>query len=98
MQKHITDSALNSWMTMFQAKKYPGHHFLSMVEMKGTIIVPTYANGSLWLKFVGKGIKLCTYMCRAILDHTPINDYYRQFNILEAYLCLCGAARQSHKH
>jgi hypothetical protein len=68
MQKPITNSALDSWATMFQDKKYHGHHFLSMVEMKGTVIAPMYANGGLWLRFVGEEVKLCTCMCRAILN------------------------------
>jgi hypothetical protein len=98
MQKHITNSALNSWSTMFQDKKYCSHHFLPLVETKGTIIAPMYANGGSWLRFVGEDVKTCTHMCRAILDHAPISDYYCRFNIPEAHSCLCGAARQSRKH
>jgi hypothetical protein len=37
-------------------------------------------------------------MCRAILDHAPIGDYYCWFNIPEAYSCPCGAVRQSQEH
>jgi hypothetical protein len=81
MRKCVTDSVLDSWSTMFQDKKYRGHQFLSLVETKGTVIAPTYANGGLWLKFVGEDVKTCTRMCRAILDHTPTSDYYRRFNI-----------------
>jgi hypothetical protein len=98
MQKRITNSALNFWTTMFQDKKYCGHHFFSMMETKGTVIAPTYANGSSWLKSVGEDVKLCTCMCRAILDHTPISNYYCRLNILETHSCLCGAARQSHEY
>jgi hypothetical protein len=76
MRKHVTDSALNSCLTMFQDKKYRGHHFLPLVETKGTVIAPMYANGGSWLRFVGEDVKTCTRMCRAILDHAPISDYY----------------------
>jgi hypothetical protein len=47
---------------------------------------------------VGEETKLCTHMCRTILDHTPIGDYYHWFNIPEEHSCLCGAARQSQEH
>jgi hypothetical protein len=83
---------------MFQDKRYRGHHFLSLVETKGTAIAPTYANGGSWLKFVGEDVKTCRHMCWVILDHTPISEYYPRFNILEAHSCLCSAARQSCEH
>ena len=51
-----------------------------------------------WLQFVGDDTKLCTRMCRAILNHAPIGEYYRRFNIPEEHSCPCGAARQSCEH
>jgi hypothetical protein len=83
---------------MFQDKRYRSHHFLSLVETKGTVISPMYANGGSWLKFVGEDIKTCTRMCRVILDHAHISKYYHQFNVPEAHSCPCGAARQSREH
>jgi hypothetical protein len=41
---------------------------------------------------------MCTCICRTILDHVPIGKYYCWFNIPEAHLCLCRAARQLHEH
>ena len=98
MHKRITDSALDSWTTSFQSGDYHGHHFLALKEPKGTNISPTYAIGGSWLRFVGDDTKLCTRMCRAILNHAPIGDYYRRFNIPEEHSCPCGAARQSRDH
>ncbi|KAJ2926390.1 hypothetical protein H1R20_g10713, partial [Candolleomyces eurysporus] len=86
VHKGITQSALNSWATMFRDERYQGSQFLVMRELKGTDIAPTYANGGSWLKSVGEDTLLCTRMCRAILNHAPIGKYYCQFNIQEDHV------------
>jgi hypothetical protein len=98
MCKNITQSALDLWTTMFQDEKYHGSRFLQMKDTKGNALAPTYANGGTWLKLVGEEVKLCTRLCRSILDHAPIGDYYCRFNIPEEHSCQCGAARQSREH
>jgi hypothetical protein len=95
MRKSITQSALDSWTTAFQDEKYHGSWFLQLKDTKGNALTPTYANGGTWLKSVGEETKLCARMCRTILDHAPIGDYYCRFNIPEEHSCSCGAARQS---
>ena len=96
--KRITDTALDRWKTRFQDEQYRGNFFLPLVETKGTAISPMYANGGAWLRYVGEDVTLCTQMCRAILNHAPISDYYRRFNIPETHSCPCGAERQSREH
>ncbi|RXW11866.1 hypothetical protein EST38_g13991 [Candolleomyces aberdarensis] len=76
VRKHVAQTALDSWATRFQDEKYRGSQFLIMHKMKGNIIVPTYANGGSWLNSVGEDTRLCTCMCRAILNHAPIGKYY----------------------
>jgi hypothetical protein len=99
MQKHITNPALDSGATTYILRQKVLRSPLPLHgETKRTTIVPIYANGGLWLKFVGEDVKMCMHMCRAILDHAPIGDYYYQFNILKAYLCLCCAAKESCEH
>ena len=98
MRKRITQSALDSWTTMFQDEKYQGSRFLEMKDTKGNKLAPTYTNGGTWMKLVGGEVLLCTHMCRAILDHAPIGNYYRQFNIPEEHSCTCSAIRQSCEH
>jgi hypothetical protein len=98
MRKSITQSALDSWTTAFQDEKYCGSQFLQLKDTMGNALTPTYANGGTWLKSVGEETKLCTRMCRTILDHAPIGDYYCRFNISEEHSCSCGAARQSREH
>jgi hypothetical protein len=90
MRKSITQSALDSWTTMFQDEKYRGSRFLQIKDTKGNALAPSYANGGTWLKSVGEEVKLCTQLCRSILDHTPIGDYYSWFNIPEEHSCQCG--------
>ena len=65
------------WTTMFQGEKYRGSRFLTLKDTKGNLLLPAYANGDTWLKLVGGEVQLCTHMCRAILDHAPIGEYYR---------------------
>ena len=50
------------------------------------------------VKICGDDIKTCTCMCRAILNHALISDYYHRFNIPEEHSCMCGAARQLREH
>ncbi|RXW14339.1 hypothetical protein EST38_g11512 [Candolleomyces aberdarensis] len=98
VRKHITQSALDTWGVRFQSVDYRGSQFLGMNETKGTAIAPTYANGGSWMKSVGEDTKLCTRMCRAILNHAPIGEYYCRFNIPEESVCTCGAERQTREH
>ncbi|RXW18106.1 hypothetical protein EST38_g7745 [Candolleomyces aberdarensis] len=98
VHKHITQTALDSWATRYQDNEYRGSQFLVMHKTKGNIIAPMYANGGSWLKLVGEDTRLCTRMCRAILNHAPIGEYYRRFNIQEDYSCTHGAERQTREH
>ncbi|KAJ2911570.1 hypothetical protein MD484_g8847, partial [Candolleomyces efflorescens] len=98
LRKQATDSAQDAWITRFQDKSYRGHHFLPLVDTKGKPITPTYTKGGAWLSQVAEDPKDCARMCRAILDHAPIGDYYRRFNIDESHACSCGAERQTREH
>ncbi|KAJ2911670.1 hypothetical protein MD484_g8746, partial [Candolleomyces efflorescens] len=98
LRKRATDSARDAWITRFQDKTYCGHHFLPLIDTKGKPITPTYTKGGVWLSQVAEDPKSCARMCRAILDHAPISDYYRRFNIDKSQSCSCGAERQTRKH
>jgi hypothetical protein len=72
MRRNITQSTLNSWTTVFQDERYCGSQFLQLRDMKGNTLTPTYTNGGTWLKLVGEETKICTRICRAILNHAPM--------------------------
>ena len=53
-------------------------------------IEPSYSKGESWLKFFGHSNLLCTRASRAIINHTPIEEYYLRFFPQEEFKCPCG--------
>jgi hypothetical protein len=68
--KQVTQSALDAWHTMFQDPNYRNHHFLALLEPKGTTIQPVYANGDAWLSWSPKIIN-CACTCATQSWITP---------------------------
>ena len=77
---------------------YRGHQFLVLRDPKGKPLPPTYANGGAYLRHVNGDPRLCVRFCRAILNHAPIGEYYRRFNIPEDPECECGCPVQTRHH
>ena len=100
MRKHIADSALDAWTTLARDPDYLGHQFLAFSDPKGKPMRPTYANGGTWLRHVNEDNVLCARVCRGILNHAPIGEYYRRFNIPghDTHECECGCPTQTRRH
>ncbi|TEB20215.1 hypothetical protein FA13DRAFT_1801198 [Coprinellus micaceus] len=79
--KGVTDSALDAWTTMSKDREYLGSQFLTLCDPKGKPVRPSYANGGTWLRYVNDDNALCARFTRAVLNHAPIGEYYRRFNI-----------------
>jgi hypothetical protein len=99
MRKRVTQTALDKWTSLFRSSpEYRGSQFLELQDTKGSTLAPVYANGGTWLPSVNEDNPLCARLCRAILGHAPIGEYYRRFNIAEDHFCTCGAAVQTRHH
>ena len=79
---------------------YLGHQFLAFSDPKGKPMCPTYANGGTWLRHVNEDNVLCARVCRGILNHAPIGEYYRRFNIPghDTHECECSCPTQTRRH
>ena len=93
--KKITQSALDEWQTLFLSPEYRGRNFLPLEDTLGAQLRPVYANGGTWLHSVDNDNKACARLCRSVLNHAPIGEYYSRFNIQEETACTCGVDIQS---
>ena len=100
VRKHVADSALDAWTTMARDPDYLGHQFLVFSDPKGKPLRPTYVNGGTWLRNVNEDNILCARFARAVLNHAPIGEYYRRFNIPghDTHECECGHPTQTRRH
>ena len=100
VRKNVTDSALDAWATMARDREYLGSQFLTLRDPKGKPVRPSYANGGTWLRYVNDDNALCARFTRAVLNHAPIGEYYRRFNIPghETHECECGCPMQTRHH
>jgi len=64
---------------MFQASDYKGRSFLDLLNNDLNIIEPSYSKEGLWLKYFSHSNSLCIRATRAIVDHTPIDEYHLRF-------------------
>ena len=98
VRKDVADASLDRWTSMSKDPDYRGHQFLVLRDPKGKPLPPAYANGGAYLRHVNGDPKLCARFCRAILNHGPIGEYYRRFNIPEDPECECGCPVQTRHH
>jgi hypothetical protein len=100
VRKGVTDSALDAWTTMSKDREYLGSQFLTLRDPKGKPVRPSYANGGTWLRYVNDDNALCARFTRVVLNHAPIGEYYRRFNIHghDTHECECGCPMQTRHH
>ena len=72
---------------------------LTVTDADGRPIKPSTAQGGPWLEVEKDDVQLFSRMCRCILNHAPIGEYYSRFNIDEDLGCTCGRVDlQTRKH
>ena len=80
-------------METFASRAYRGHNFLMLKSSDKKSLSPASVKGGPWLS-AAKDVSNATFarMCRCILAHALIGEYYRHFNIpdLEGARCTCG--------
>ena len=54
-------------------------------------VTPSIAKGKLWLKYFGHSNSLHTKALRAIVNYTPIGEYWLRFFPREKFECLCNS-------
>ena len=87
-KKRECNDILNIWKMTFQASDKKGHHFLDLLDNDNKSLEPTYFKGRIWLKYFGHSNSLCARAMRAIVNHTPIGEYWLRFFPKEDFKCL----------
>ncbi|KAF5377289.1 hypothetical protein D9615_006460 [Tricholomella constricta] len=87
-RKRTVEQMLKEWTRLFQQPEYSGRLFLR-TKRKGKPIAPSHLDGSPWLKVMGKSNAHTARMSRSILNHAPIGEYRRRFNLSEEVNCSC---------
>jgi hypothetical protein len=93
-------SCRDAWTSEFQTVTYRGGQFMMLRKglMAKNPTQPSYAKGGSWLPLVPDSLSLAARLCRCILGHAPMGEYYSRFNIPEYTSCRCGAWLQTRSH
>ena len=74
---------------IFQVSDLKGKQFLDLLNSDRNGLEPSYIKGRLWLKFFSHFNSLCARAMRAIINHTPIDEYRLWFFPREEFSCPC---------
>ena len=96
-RKAATDVCQDAWITQFQDVGYGSRGFFNLTDEKLRPLLPKYTKGGSWLPRV-EIPALASRLTRCILNHGPVGEYYRRFNIDESHSCPCGVALQTRAH
>ena len=83
-----SDDILNNWKMSFQASDDKEQNFLELLDDNSKPIELLISKGGLWLKYFGYSNSLCARATRAIVNHTPIDEYHLRFFSQEEFKCL----------
>ena len=89
-KKKECDDILNNWKMTFQASNNKEKYFLNLLDDDLNPIESLYSKKELWLKFFGHSNSLYARASRAIINHTPIEEYQLRFFPQEEFKCLCS--------
>ncbi|KXN91866.1 hypothetical protein AN958_11546 [Leucoagaricus sp. SymC.cos] len=88
----------DEWTRQFACSSSSGRDFLHLTDERGKRMTPTYLSGGTWLKHLHDSL-FCAHVCRAVLNHAPIGEFRRWFNLSHDHSCPCGSTnRQTRKH
>jgi len=76
---------------IFQALDTKEKQFLDLLDSDDNIIKPLYIKGGSWLRHFSHSNSLCARATRAIINHTPIDEYRLRFFLREDFSCSCGS-------
>jgi len=82
----------------FQALDNKGCYFLELLGNNLKPIEPLTSRGGPWLKYFEHFNFLCTRAIRAIVNHTPIDEYHLKFFLREEFKCPYGLYLIKSKH
>ena len=82
-----SDDILNNWKISFQASDDKEQNFLELLDDDSKPIELLISKGGLWLKYFGYSNSLCVRAIRAIVNHTPIDEYHLRFFSQEEFKC-----------
>lgn len=86
-RRNECNNILNSLKMYFQALDDKGWCFLELCDDDIQPIIPSIAKGRPWLKYFGHSNSLCVRASRAIVNYTPIDEYWLKFFPRKKFEC-----------